>query len=407
MNRLAVQFLDKTGHYRWRPFSQQGRWLAQCGEGSLEELIEQATGLSLCLLLDGDDVVIRQLRFNPKEKKHLARLVPFELESGIAADINGLHVALAVPAESTVEAAYVERALLRRHIEPLEKVGLWVESCRIIPQLLSSDDRRWLLNVRDDGRLDLACANQAMTIHTQMLQETLRSLMAEPQYLAPEQISVCVPRGHDADGLLVTLDELLPGCLCHVEQLAERWDALQPDRVNAIDLRQGAFAPPVRWQRFWTPFRVPLAATAVAIMLFVITTVVEIQLNASRFERLQQQIETAYRLVVPQGMLVDAEQQLMTQIQQLRGNSSDNALMPILHAAAPVLLQYSQVNAHRLNFNAAQGELQLAVTAASNADILTLTDTLNEAGLNAQARNISTVGGDRQQASLLISRRAL
>lgn len=406
MNRLAVQFLDNSDRCRWRAFSRLGKWLGPSVEGSFGELVAAAGGASLCLLLDGNEVPTHQLNFSAAEKKHLTSLVPFELESVVASDISSLHVALAEPDGLSVTAAYIEKSILRRHVEPLESAGLWVDRCHAIPQLLQADRQSWQLNIRRSNRVDIAWGQQSTTVSAEMLKITIAALLAEVQHSLPEQITVFVSDETGAAAVLAVLKEQLVGSQIEVVELQDSWDALHPDNASAIDLRQGVFAAPVRWQRLWKPLRTPAVATAAALALFALTAVVEIQVNSSRFDRLQQQIETAYRRAVPQGMLVDAEQQLMAQIRQLRGGGNDAGLMPVLNAVAPVLLQYPQISTHRLNFSAAQGELQLAVTAASNADILTLTDALNESGLSAQARNISTAG-DRQQASLLISGRDL
>ena len=400
MNRLAVQFLEKSGRYRWRAFSRQGKWLGLSVEGSLEQLTDAARGASATLLLDGGDVLSRRVHFSAAEKKHLGALVPFELESVVAADISSLHVVLDDPEELSVTAVFIEKAILRQQIEPLENAGIWVEYCHAIPHLLNADERHWQVNIRDSGRVDLAWGRQGTSLQADMLSIVIPALLTEVQAASPARVTVFMSDEAGAAPVLATLRELLTDSQLDIVPHQDPLDAWQPDDSRAVNLRQGAYAAPVRWQRLWKPLRVPVLATAAALVLFVLTAVIEIQLNSSRFDRLQQQIEAAYRRAVSQGMLVDAEQLLMTQIRQLRGDSSGAGLMPVLDAVAPVLLQHPQINTHRLNFSASQGEL--AVTAASNADILTLTDALNDAGLSAQARNISTAG-DRQQASLLIS----
>ncbi|ALO47024.1 type II secretion system protein GspL [Pseudohongiella spirulinae] len=406
MNTLAVQFLDQSDRYRWRACSRQGTWLSPSVEGSLDELVAVADGASLCLLLDGSDVLTRHLHFSAAEKKHLARLVPFELESVVAADISSLHVALAEPDGLTVTAAYLDKTMLRKLVEPLERAGLWVDRCYAIPHLLQADHRHWHMNIRDNNRVDLAWGQQATTVAADMLQVAIAALLTDVPGPLPEQITVSASQESTTQAVQSILNELLVDCQIDVVRLHDPWDALQPGISSAINLRQGAFAAPVRWQRLWKPLKMPAMASAAAVALFALSAAVEIQVNSSRFDRLQQQIETAYRRAVPQGMLVDAEQQLTAQIRQFRGGGNQSGLMPVLSAVAPVLLQYPQIDTHRLNFSAAQGELQLAVTAASNAEILTFTDALNESGLTAQARNISSAG-DRQQASLLISGRGL
>jgi len=189
------------------------------------------------------------------------------------------------------------------------------------------------------------------------------------------------------------------------------WDgscAGRADRISPAipDLRQGDFARPVRWQKIWRPVRLPLMAAGVAALTFVSVTLLEIQLNNQRFGRLQQDIDLAYREVVPAGMLVDAEQQLRGQLGQLRG-SGGGSVLALLHRMTPQLAQSPQVRINRLGYNGGSsptdlGELQLSIDAASNTDILQFSEQLNNIGLQARAQNM-TQAGDRQQASLIVS----
>ena len=135
--------------------------------------------------------------------------------------------------------------------------------------------------------------------------------------------------------------------------------------------------------------------------------VLEIQFNNQRFRSLQQDIESAYREVVPAGVLVDAEQQLSSQLRQLRGDASGGSVLGLLDQLTPQLVRSSQISINRLSYNGSSsatglGELQLSLEAASNTDILQFSEQLNNAGLQARAQNM-TQSGSRQQASLMIT----
>jgi type II secretory pathway component PulL len=92
---------------------------------------------------------------------------------------------------------------------------------------------------------------------------------------------------------------------------------------------------------------------------------------------------------MPQGMLVDAAQQLRSQLAQLDGDNGGVSLLWILEQIAPALTGVPGVRVQRLTYNAARQELNLSISAMSNDDMLALNDALTEAGLNARTQNIS------------------
>src|SRR5690554_5262345 len=49
------------------------------------------------LILGGPQVALRQLGYAESEKKHIKRLIPFQLEEAVIGDINQFHFALGQP----------------------------------------------------------------------------------------------------------------------------------------------------------------------------------------------------------------------------------------------------------------------------------------------------------------------
>jgi len=413
MTMIAVKQSDVHGNMQWRPFDYQGRWLEPSVSGTLDELLAQWPQSPVCLLLDSTEVVTRKIHFQPKERRHLAKLIPFELEPDIAGDLNSLHIAFGIRSNDTAVVAYLDKSIISQQIQRLESAGLEVTHCFAESQLLNSSSQEWVLNTRRSehtGYIDIGWDGAlAAGCETQMATSVLTALTALQMESLPERILLF---GLDEKELMA-LQNFLPATLSanaaiETETVKDSWDVLNPLSAQAIDLRQGELAAPLRWRKYWKPLRLPARVAVAALALYIVTGLVEIQLNNAQFRQLQTQIESVYRRAAPQGVLVDAEQQLTAQLAQLRGSGQQGQLMVLMNDMAPHLSAAGSVRLHRLSYSARQGgtgqiELQLAVTAESNAEILALSEAFNKAGMQTRAQNISRAG-DRQQASLLISR---
>lgn len=423
------------------------RWLdcesGEQGSGTLPAMAERWPDARMTLLIAGADCPSRRLAFRPEEKRHLARLIPFELEADLAQDIGGLHVALGMPlqgingqgqtqtADSTATAesasqvviSYMDKRELGARIMALETAGFDVRHCYAEPLLLPSTASSWVLRLTD-SQVDIGWGTgAAASIDLSMLAVFMDSVLHAPVAAGATPPQSLQLQALNNDELELMKAEVLASVLVQTWQpelvtmrLPDVWDGIcQPgagrgaDKVSPAipDLRQGEFARPVRWQKIWRPVRLPLIAVGVAALTFASVTLLETQLNNQRFRSLQQDMESAYREVVPAGMLVDAEQQLRAQLGQLRGDSAGGSVLAMLDRITPQLAQNAQVSINRLSYNGrssatARSELQLSIEAASNTDILQFSEQLNNSGLQARAQNM-TQSGNRQQASLIIT----
>lgn len=395
--------------YRWRSLSRNDSWLSASQEGSLQTLASQYPEAELILLCSGYDAGIRRYSFRRNERKHLARLLANELEPDLASDLSLVHTALGKVdlAAEQVSLAYIDKRWLMHEIEAIETVGFEVAHCVPEPLLVPGDQHNW--HIVCDGEQLLFCWGKglAVSIDLDMLAHFLDQLatqvrsqvLVKPAHIhlfATDQLKIERLSQEIEKSQFRQIDVSI-----QTQHVDDAWGVLLPSVAGLPDLRSGEFSRPVRWRKYWKPIRLPVMTSVAASLMFIVSALVEVQINNHRHQQLQVQIERVYRDVVPAGVLVDAEQQLRTQLAQFGRNGNTSRLMPALAAVSPALQQGGDLRLHRLNYSAAQGELQLGVSANSNADILALSERINQAGLVARAQNMSRVS-DRQQASLLI-----
>ncbi|MBC54878.1 MAG: hypothetical protein CMQ34_13705 [Gammaproteobacteria bacterium] len=416
------QISDDTEQPRYRWYDCDS---AEQGSCTLSAMAERWPEATLTLLIAGTVCPSRRLSFKPEEKRHLARLVPYELEADLAQDVSGLHVALGSPlqATSTVVVSYIDSRELGARIRALETAGFDVRHCYAEPLLLPVTVSAWVLRVTG-SQVDICWdTGAAASVDLSMLGVLLDAMLNAPAAAAvtpPKVLHLQALTQPELDSLRAQVAASMltqtwqPELVTTV--LAGVWEGIcQPgtgggrDSLSPAipDLRQGEFARPVRWQKIWRPLRLPLMAAGLAALTFAAVTLLEIQLNNQRFRNLQQDIESAYREVVPAGVLVDAEQQLRAQLGQLRGNTGGGSVLALLDRITPRLVQNTQISINRLSYSGSNpsggaGELQLSIAADSNTDILQFSEQLNNSGLQARAQNM-TQSGSQQQANLIVT----
>jgi general secretion pathway protein L len=410
---LAVQAVIKQlrrddeglASYRWRPCSRDGRWLGPAREGTGQEMRAALPGESLevCLLLSGTEVVTQQVPYNPRERRHLAKLVPFELEEDVTSELDDLHFAIGKPGDGEVPTAYVNRHWLAEQISDLEALGFEVSHCLPEPLLLPRPDSGWTLRLDDELQAHYG-GGLAFAVEPDMAKPALASLAASAPL--PERLLLMADDQPHLDTLYNALPAAVLDKLTELDievQLTDRWDGLALDRYDSLDLRQGDFARQLPVAKWWREWRSVAAVAAVALVGYIGVSVAQIQVYSAEANELREQINTVFREVVPQGAIADPEQQLRRKIAEFKGGSSGSSVVEMLATVAPLIAEDKDVTVRRLTYNDQRDEMQVTLEAKSNSDILELSNAISQQGLNAAPQNMSRAG-DRQQANMTIRR---
>lgn len=397
---------DESGAiYRWRRCSRDGEWLEPARQGSVQELRDDlpASAPEICLLLSGSEVVTQAVAYQASERRHLARLIPYELEDDVTTELDDLHFAIGSPTDGEVAVAYTDRDWLGQQIDELEETGLEVSHCLSEPLLLPRIQDGWTLRLDEELQVHYGdCLGFA--VEADMAAPALLSLVESaplPQYLlliASDQAR------------LDQLRELLPATVVddlselHIEmRLAKNWDSLAIDQYQAVNLRQGEFARQLPWRKWWLEWRTVAAVAGLAFFAYVGVNAAQISQANRETSQLRQQIETAFRQVIPQGVMANPESQLQTRLREYQGSAGGSSVVEMLATVGPLIAADDRIALRRLTYNDQRSEMQVTVEANSNSEILALSNAINERGLQATPQNMSRAG-NRQQANMTITR---
>jgi general secretion pathway protein L len=394
----------------WRRCNDEGRWLSGVEIGNVETLKNSLTGdeLDACLLLPGTEVVCQKVSFNKQEKKHLARLIPFELEEDLTEELADLHFAFgAIGAEEAV-AAYTNAERIKSDIQVLEAAGLSVNHCLSEPILLERLDNGWGLRLDDYLHVHYGLG-LGFSVDRSLASAALASLSRHlSQDKQPDHLLLMA----EDQQQLETLRNLLPLDLTQhlVEEqidtkISDGWDSLNFANISELELRQGSLARQLPLAKWWLEWRTVAVVAGFALVAFLGLNIAEVQINNAKQRNIVEQINQAYRQVVPQGAVADPERQLQQKLSAYESAGSGGSVIAMLAKVAPMIATKEDINLRNLRYDNQRGTMAVTLTAKTYSDALDLSNQIQTTGLTAQLSGVNA-SGDEQQVQMTITRAA-
>jgi general secretion pathway protein L len=390
--------------FTWRTCTEKGEWTGTEREGGLSELLQDSAGSDLALLVTSAEIAGRRYTVDPAERRHLDKLLPYHLESTVASDINAVHVARGRIRDGQVDLLYTDRRLLLQQIESLEALGLDIHHVYSTAALLNATSDKWIIAV-EQGFALFNSGSESCTLDLPLLPVYLQLKFKSTTAKESELPASLVVLGGSSEARREVKESLsrlvtVSGQPVQVhESLADLWSSLKPDFASLVDLRQGSLRRPVRLRKYLGAIRVPATFALLALLATVSAAALETMKLNREYREIQAQIEQTYRQAVPEGLLVDAEQQLRSQLARLGDMTSGHSLFTALPTLAGALQSHTDIELYTLNYGRQQREIQLSVGAQNNSAILSLADEINRRGLNASVQNL-VQSGSVQQATI-------
>ena len=352
-------------------------------QAQLQQLL-RAGRAPVIFAVPGIEVRLLQLRFSAKQKRHVAKSLPYTLEEEFASDIDELHFASLPLHKDILAVASTEHA----------RVAHWQELLKDFPGIKQWIPEPLLLPWRE-GELTLVVeAGQAVARFGEC------DGFAVETELLPSMLAALDLTGLNAL-IIYGLDQaadstLAPAALRDKLQWRQGGFSaallLSREAARSLNLLQGRYGPKLPLGRWWRQWRWPAAALSTAFLLQVLAAYVDYrQLDAENL-RLRQDIETAYRLAVPEGALADPERQLQNKLGQIRGSGQGPGLVGLIEQVGQVVQAHPNTRIRSLNFSGASGDLRLNLLAPDFKVVEQLRSKLNQDGLRATVESSNAEG---------------
>lgn len=367
-----------------------------------------ASPLSAWVILPGSRVNTRLLEYSDKEKKHLRNLLPFQLEDSVVGDVEDLHFALGTPAEGKVVVAYADKTWLQAAFAELAALGIEVTRCWSAPltqplaiDAASEPGSHWTLGLFE-GQLHLRYL-PTMGFSVAYAQGRLALQMLLADQVRGDQLPVMHLRAAGEQDL-AALVEMIPAGLhgqIASQNLADPW-ALDFSN-SSIDLCQGDFSQRLPIERWWKLWRSIAIFAGICVVVYLGTLLFEIHKLGAENLKIRQQIESAARVVIPQGRVVDAEKQLATILRQSQPAGQSTSVMALLAVVLPQIAEAPSVSIKGISYAGDMGELNINIQADSFGAFEALSQKIRDQGLNAEVLS-ANAQGNVQSARLKVSK---
>lgn len=401
--------------YAWRRCNEQGRWLAPAQQGDVSQLFAdlQDSTREVCLLLPGDSVITTQKEFSAKERKLLRRLLPYELEEDLTAEVEDLHFAFGAIGDDQACVAYVDNEFIAAQIQLLESHNLEVQQCMPEYLLLPYLQHTWTFRLRTSrdefsdqhiSYLDARYAPQmGFTVDDSLAAIALQAQCQNNNNL-PEHLYLIA----EDQAQLQQLQSLLPESLTKsmIEQninyqLLDEWDSFDLHGVNNFNLRQGTLVRRLPFKRWLFEWRSVAAMALIAFVAYVAVSVGQIQQLKSAREQIEAEKMQYARQVIQEGYIQDASRQIQQRLSGYRTTGTATKSVQLLSLVIPIAVADKEIAISELRYTQARDDLSMTLEADSDSAIEAFRSKLAENKLTVDPSTTSA-RGDKYRAQVTV-----
>lgn len=418
MSDQLVLYINRAADsYRWCWLDSVGRPLvdtAAVGDaGALQAALSAGTHQAW-LIVPGTKVITRELEYSEKERKHLRNLLPFQLEDTVIGDVDRFHFALGTLTNGIARVAYIEKAWLEQVFAQLSAISIEVTHCWSAPLTLplmqselppTLDDTTpgdaWTLQVHEGVVMVRYATQLGFSVDIPHARNALQMLLTAQERV--DNLPQLTLRATDEAELGLLRDLLPPRLIGQVvgESIVDFW---QLDySTQSIDLCQAEFSQRLPIERWWRDWRSVAILGGVSLVVYL--GVLLFQINGFKNENLElrRQMEAAYRSVVPQGALIDAEKQLTGMARELQPVGQSARAMDLLAEILPSFTDNSAILIKSIQYASETREININMQAEGFNSIEQLRTSIESKGLKAELLN-SSAQGEIYSARLKISK---
>ena len=391
--RVIVRLLD--GGPVWYPPGGDGaRSLRDSAEFDRFAAIASARQAPLVFAAPGEDIALRDVEFTAGEKRHIAKSLPYLLEDEFVAPVETLHFASRPLSRLSMGVAVCSHECMAHWTEALAALPplpLWIPE----PLLLPWQEGELCVLLEADRILVRSGRNSGFGIERELAHTALDALMQGGGF----ETVVVYGMDPQADQSLLP-DALRDRMQWRTGDFAAALMLLGENR-QPLNLHQGQYASRLPLRRWWNQWRWAAGLLGAAFCLQLAST----WADYSQLERenlaLRQQVEAAYRKVVPRGAVADPERQLRRRLEDLRGKTQSAGFVSMMERIGRAMQAEKGAQLTGVSFNDKVGDVRLNIVVPDFKAVESIRARMASAGLSAEMEN-SNIRGDVVRARLKI-----
>jgi general secretion pathway protein L len=298
----------------------------------------------------------------------MRRALPYVIEEFVAGDIDAMHIAAGpVRRNEPVDVVVLERAMLQSWLEALAAHGVVAGYAAADAALLPSVPGEATL-LFDGDRVLVRSADQVAAIEADALKLVLESLAAKADVGGMRFVAV---NGRVPEIMRAEVAQATEHPIEWIDTESEvtvlaHLAALFPGKPPAINLLQGALAPPKQASGAWSRWRSVAALLGIWLVVLFASEIVRGAWASHRAATLTAQIEALYKSYFPNDRRIpgkDAFAQMNAHIGG-RGGASESTFLSLLGHLANGLATNPNAQLRSITFNDGRAELGAEVAVA-------------------------------------------
>ncbi len=397
--KIVIKSADETGQYLWSVLSESAG--IEPETGSLADL-KQWLGDESCQLVflaPAADILVREIGFSERERKHVLKTVPYLLEESVIGDVDELHIITDKPASNTVQVAAVEQDKMAEWLNLFEQAGLGLSQC-LPEQLVLTPSQSWSLFYYDHQYLFRDAEGKLHAIDESTIDLAMH--IATEQFAAlPTSISVLAINQLDADRALAEL----PDPLKHLVALSVKpFSMLAFEGLSGAsvwNLLQGRFAHTAKWSAIWRQWQAVVIVLGIALVVHVGVSVSQYQTLDGLNLSLRQDIETVHRSIFPKGQIVDPRRQMENELKRLQGGGGGEGFVYQLVKVGGVMAGAEGLELNSITYDEKNGDIRVDLLVQSFQEVEKIRTGVEQLGMEAELLN-SNAQGEKLRARLRI-----
>lgn len=391
---------DAKASYQWGMADHELRadHAQQGSEAQLLEWLEQQSQ-DITLVLPGEEVVTREVDYNDSEKRHFAKMLPYELEDDIVDDVEQLHFATGLKGNGKATIAYLNEDWFADIRQVIIAEGLHVHRCIADFQLI----------VTEPGHISLLFGDDRLQVHTSsgagfacaeaMAPALLTSFLQTVDDDVALSVYIQAPRHSDPATTLVNMmNTIAPD---YRSEFYYQTPPLSCDNPQAINFCIGAYGKTISQSQWVKEFRGIAVLACIAFFAFVGVNSFDIYRLHQKNQLLQKNIEELTRTVIPRGVINNPVEQLRAKLRNTNNTNNEPSQSVYLLSVVAPLIHQLDIDLSAVSYSNKDRQMGLNVQADSFNAVEKLRTEITTKGLEAELLSSNAID-DKFQARLRV-----
>lgn len=390
--------------WQWRS-RQKNTWQNQSYfTGDAEALLTSLEGqkeVPVCLLLRGASCVSREEIAETKNRRTLAKLLPYELEEDIIDPIDELHFAFGEVRDEKIPVVYTRADNIEHALKKLTDIGCDVHECMPDYLLLSRADDELIVLWDEDQVLAHFGRDQGFAVQSDIAQMYLKQLPLNADNI--KRVSLIAESSAKCDELMSWLPSSLYEGPEIITQEGGYWDCVNAHAgEERINLRSGRFARQLPLLRWWQTWQTPAYYAAAAILVAVVVNFAMFFEARGEYQNILQARKDVFLQAVPNGRWQTPERELKARLGDEKGADAPSNFMHLLEGVAKAIDNKESVTLGSLRYNGDQHELIISFEVGNFADVENVRTDIEKLGFKAETLR-AAAQGESFQARMKVS----